>query len=93
MFSLNLEKPIHGKTWVQGLLLFVLRHCLFNLISGMEWNPNCLQRSVQGVLSILLSLKKNPTIRYQNFSTLARRLAENIRVNYETYNSENLILV
>nr|CAG4650853.1 EOG090X03QA [Simocephalus serrulatus]SVE94149.1 EOG090X03QA [Simocephalus serrulatus] len=57
LFSLNLEKPIHG----------------------MEWNPNCLQRSVQGLLSILLSLKKNPIIRYQSFSTLARRLAENIR--------------
>nr|SVE88547.1 EOG090X03QA [Daphnia sinensis]SVE89172.1 EOG090X03QA [Daphnia sinensis]SVE91048.1 EOG090X03QA [Daphnia sinensis]SVE91673.1 EOG090X03QA [Daphnia sinensis] len=57
LFSLNLEKPIHG----------------------MEWNPNCLQRSAQGVLSVLLSLKKNPIIRYQNFSSLARRLAENIR--------------
>lgn len=51
--------------------------------SGMEWNSNCLQRSVQGILSILLSLKKSPVIRYQNFSPLARRLAENIRVSAE----------
>nr|SVE76297.1 EOG090X03QA [Daphnia longispina] len=57
LFSLNLEKPIHG----------------------MEWNPSSLQRSVQGVLSVLLSLKKNPIIRYQHFSPLARRLAESIR--------------
>nr|SVE84169.1 EOG090X03QA [Daphnia pulex] len=57
LFSLNLEKPIHG----------------------MEWNPNSLQRSVQGVLSVLLSLKKNPIIRYQHFSPLARRLGESIR--------------
>nr|SVE75034.1 EOG090X03QA [Daphnia dolichocephala] len=57
LFSLNLEKPIHG----------------------MEWVPSCLQRSVQGVVSVLLSLKKNPIIRYQSFSPLARRLAESIR--------------
>lgn len=53
---------------------------MYKIPLGMEWNPNCLQRSVQGVLSILLSLKKNPIIRYQSFSSLARRLAENIRV-------------
>lgn len=47
----------------------------------MEWNPSSLQRSVQGVLSVLLSLKKNPIIRYQHFSPLARRLAESIRVS------------
>nr|SVE75664.1 EOG090X03QA [Daphnia hispanica] len=48
-------------------------------IQGMEWDPNSLQRSVQGVVSVLLSLKKNPIIRYHSFSSLARRLAENIR--------------
>jgi hypothetical protein len=48
--------------------------------AGMEWNPSSLQRSVQGILSVLLSLKKNPIIRYQQFSPLARRLAESIRV-------------
>lgn len=48
-------------------------------IIGMEWNQNSLQRTVQGITGILLALKKNPTIRYQSFSSLARRLAENIR--------------
>nr|CAG4641574.1 EOG090X03QA [Eurycercus lamellatus] len=48
-------------------------------IQGMEWNQSSLQRTAQGVTSILLSLKKNPMIRYQGFSTLARRLAETIR--------------
>nr|SVE74093.1 EOG090X03QA [Daphnia barbata] len=52
---------------------------LENPIHGMEWIPSSLQRSVQGVVSVLLSLKKNPIIRYQNFSFLARRLAESIR--------------
>jgi len=46
----------------------------------MEWNQNSLQRTVQGITGILLALKKNPTIRYQSFSSLTRRLAENIRV-------------
>ncbi len=58
----------------------------------MEWNPNSLQRSVQGLLSILLSLKKNPVIRYQSFSPLARRLAENIRVWGDEKNIYELIL-
>nr|CAG4649208.1 EOG090X03QA [Scapholeberis mucronata]SVE93528.1 EOG090X03QA [Scapholeberis mucronata] len=57
LFSLNIEKPIHG----------------------VEWNSLSLQRSTQGLLSILLALKKNPMIRYQGFSQLARRLAESIR--------------
>nr|CAG4646143.1 EOG090X03QA [Macrothrix elegans] len=54
----------------------------FNLekpIQGMEWSSNSLLRSAQGLTSILLSLKKSPLIRYQSFSTLARRLAETLR--------------
>ena len=51
----------------------------------MEWNQNSLQRTVQGITGILLALKKNPTIRYQSFSSLARRLAENIRVIKRTF--------
>nr|CAG4643106.1 EOG090X03QA [Ilyocryptus agilis] len=48
-------------------------------IIGMEWNQSCLQRTVQGITSILLSLKKSPTIRYQAPSNLTRRLAEGLR--------------
>lgn len=46
----------------------------------MEWNSSSLQRTVQGITGILLSLKKNPVIRYQGFSASARRLAESLRV-------------
>ena len=39
-----------------------------------------MDRSLQGILAVLLSLKKCPLIRYQNSSEMAKRLAENIRV-------------
>ena len=39
-----------------------------------------LGRTVQGLAAVLLSLKKCPMIRYQNSSEMARRLAENIKV-------------
>ena len=39
-----------------------------------------MDRSCQGILAVLLSLKKYPIIRYQNSSNMARRLAETIRV-------------
>lgn len=46
---------------------------------GLTWNPNYLQRSVQGITSVLLSLKKSPVIRYQASSDTAKRLAEGVR--------------
>lgn len=46
---------------------------------GLTWNPNYLQRSVQGITSVLLSLKKSPVIRYQGSSDTAKRLAEGVR--------------
>lgn len=48
-------------------------------IIGMEWNPSYLLRTTQGISSILLSLKKCPIIRYQSFSSLARKLADTMR--------------
>nr|CAG4647780.1 EOG090X03QA [Moina brachiata]SVE92924.1 EOG090X03QA [Moina brachiata] len=54
----------------------------FNLeksIIGMEWNPNSLQRTTQGLVGVLLSLKKYPIIRHQGFSPLAKRLAESLK--------------
>ena len=38
-----------------------------------------LTRTVQGLTSALLSLKKCPVIRYQNNSEMAKRMAENVR--------------
>ncbi|KAK3930692.1 Vacuolar protein sorting-associated protein 45 [Frankliniella fusca] len=46
---------------------------------GSGWDHDILSRCVQGVTSVLLSLQKNPFIRYQNNSKMAKRLAETIR--------------
>ncbi|EPZ35056.1 Sec1-like 2 domain-containing protein [Rozella allomycis CSF55] len=43
------------------------------------WDGNAFQRSVDGLLALLLSLKKKPTIRYEKSSTLAMRLAQEIK--------------
>lgn len=48
-------------------------------IQGLTWDPVHLHRTVQGITSVLLSLKKCPYIRYQNSSDMAKRLAEKIR--------------
>lgn len=48
-------------------------------VQGLTWDPVHLHRTVQGITSVLLSLKKCPYIRYQNSSDMAKRLAEKIR--------------
>ena len=62
-------------------------------IIGMEWDPSSLLRTTQGISSTLLALKKCPIIRFQSFSGLARKLADNIRVrrlNCQTMNLKQL---
>ncbi|KAH0539669.1 vacuolar protein sorting-associated protein 45 [Cotesia glomerata] len=46
---------------------------------GLTWNPVNLHRSCEGIISVLLSLKKCPYIRYQSSSEMAKRLSEKIR--------------
>ncbi|KAJ7695941.1 Sec1-like protein [Mycena rosella] len=40
-----------------------------------SWDPAALERSVQGISAVLLSLKKKPTIRYEKMSGMAKKLA------------------
>ncbi|XP_042912502.2 vacuolar protein sorting-associated protein 45 [Parasteatoda tepidariorum] len=42
-------------------------------------SANHLQRSIQGLIAILLALKKIPVIRYQDSSEAARKLAEGVK--------------
>ena len=44
-----------------------------------HWNQWALQRTTQGIISLLLSLRKCPAIRYQASSEICKRLAENLR--------------
>ncbi|KFY48386.1 hypothetical protein V495_01382 [Pseudogymnoascus sp. VKM F-4514 (FW-929)] len=43
------------------------------------WNPDALQRSTDGIVGLLLSLKKKPLIRYEKNSLLAKKLATEVR--------------
>lgn len=42
------------------------------------WDPTALERSVQGVVGVLLSLKKKPIIRYERMSGMAKKLGSEI---------------
>ncbi|CAG0919451.1 unnamed protein product [Notodromas monacha] len=48
-------------------------------LRGLEWRHEALLRCVQGLTAVLLSLKKNPVIRYQAHSPRAQRLAERVQ--------------
>lgn len=50
-------------------------------IQGNEWNRKALQRTVEGLTSVLLSLKKCPMVRYQANSEVTFKLAEAVRVS------------
>ncbi|KAL8947451.1 MAG: hypothetical protein Q9222_006265 [Ikaeria aurantiellina] len=52
------------------------------------WNPNALQRCTEGVIALLLSLKKKPLIRYEKNSLLAKKLATEVR--YQMTQEEQL---
>ena len=43
------------------------------------WNPDALQRSTEGAIALLLSLKKKPLIRYEKNSLVAKKLATEVR--------------
>jgi vacuolar protein sorting-associated protein 45 len=44
-----------------------------------QWYPDSLQRATEGVLALLLSLKKKPLIRYEKNSLLCKKLATEVR--------------
>ncbi|PLB49500.1 vacuolar protein sorting-associated protein 45 [Aspergillus steynii IBT 23096] len=52
------------------------------------WNADALQRATDGVIAMLLSLKKNPLIRYEKNSLLAKKLATEVR--YQLTQEEQL---
>ena len=52
------------------------------------WNPDALQRSTQGIIALLLSLKKKPLIRYEKNSLMAKKLATEVR--YQITQEEQL---
>ncbi|KAF8627493.1 hypothetical protein AX17_006304 [Amanita inopinata Kibby_2008] len=43
--------------------------------SPNAWDPEALEASVQGIIAVLLSLKKKPIIRYERMSAMAKKLS------------------
>ncbi|TLS29077.1 hypothetical protein PpBr36_00524 [Pyricularia pennisetigena] len=43
------------------------------------WNADSLQRATEGILAVLLALKKKPLIRYQKSSLMTKKLATEVR--------------
>lgn len=56
---------------------FPLRRVWSN--SPDQWNADSLQRTTEGIIALLLSLKKKPLIRYARNSLLAKKLASEVR--------------
>lgn len=57
-------------------------------LQALSWNPDALERSVQGIISMLLSFKLRPAIRYKGSSSVAQTLAKKI---HETINKETAL--
>lgn len=53
---------------------------------GPKWEPDALNRSAQGIIAVLLSLKLMPTVRYRNGSAVAELLAKKV---YEKISTES----
>jgi len=50
-----------------------------------NWDYQALERSVQGIASVLLSLKKKPVIRYEHMSPMAKKLGGDLQVRHTTH--------
>jgi hypothetical protein len=46
-----------------------------------EWNARALERATEGLMSVLLSLKKKPLIRYERMSAMGKKLGEEVNVS------------
>ena len=63
LFSLGLSMP-QARIWGSG---------------PDAWHPDALQRCVDGLIAVLLSLKKKPLVRYARNSLLCKKLASEVR--------------
>lgn len=54
---------------------------MYLFYKGLSWDPLQLTRCTQGIISVLLSLKKCPLIRFQASSKMSKQLAEKVKVN------------
>ena len=67
--------------------LFVLNEPSCMPLEAPSWNHQLFDRICDGLISVLLALKQNPTIVYQKNSMIAQRIAEEIEDRVSTGNN------
>ncbi|CAE7191976.1 unnamed protein product [Rhizoctonia solani] len=78
LFSLNHFPKASSSTSADGTPLpFSANGPLYGS-NPNSWDPAALERSIQGICAILLSLKKKPIIRYERMSGMARKLGTEV---------------
>ncbi|KAJ1310095.1 hypothetical protein OPQ81_006842 [Rhizoctonia solani] len=78
LFSLNHIPKASSSTSADGIPLpFSSTGPLYGS-SPNSWDPAALERSIQGICAVLLSLKKKPVIRYERMSGMARKLGTEV---------------
>ncbi|XP_065320261.1 vacuolar protein sorting-associated protein 45-like isoform X3 [Gordionus sp. m RMFG-2023] len=70
-------KEFYGDFMAINSFAFTLN--IKQIYQNFGWDPLALQRSVEGITSIFLSLKRKPIIRYQSNSDMTLKLAENVQ--------------
>ncbi|CAG8475057.1 3843_t:CDS:10 [Funneliformis mosseae] len=66
-----------------SLNLSLQQHRLYD-DSQNKWDSKTFRRVVEGVLAVLLSLKKKPLIRYEKMSVMAKQLATEVLYNIQS---------
>ncbi|EIW81002.1 Sec1-like protein [Coniophora puteana RWD-64-598 SS2] len=59
--------------------------------SPNSWDDDAFERSVQGILAVLLSLKKKPMIRYERMSGMAKKLASEVQARRQRIQTESTL--
>ncbi|CDO94915.1 unnamed protein product [Kluyveromyces dobzhanskii CBS 2104] len=86
----DLEVVTHVEEVFQDYLIvnedvFALEIPLYNLLQNqLVWDPKGLQETTSGLMSLLLSLKLNPTISYDPNSKLCQKLAKDLEYEVKT---------
>lgn len=57
----------------------------------MSWDSTSFTRTVDGLMGLLLSLKKKPLIRYQKQSAMAKRLATEVQVGISLFGTNRCL--
>jgi len=61
--------------------------------SPNSWDPDALESHVQGLIAVLLSLRKKPIIRYERMSAMAKKLGIEIQVHLRCMSTAPLLII